>query len=105
MLIAAAVVVALVLAGGLAFQLSVGGWRDALRGTAGEPTFVGSETCAGCHRAEAELWRSSQHKHAMDHATEKSVLGDFSDVGFRALRRALALLPQGREIPGRDRRT
>ena len=45
-------------------------------------TFVGSETCAGCHRAEAELWRGSQHKHAMDHATEKSVLGDFSDVSF-----------------------
>ncbi len=80
MLIAAAVVVALVLAGGLAFQLSIGGWRDALRGTAGEPTFVGSETCAGCHQAEAELWRSSQHKHAMEHATEKSVLGDFSDA-------------------------
>src|SRR5262249_29813662 len=45
-------------------------------------TFVGSETCAGCHRAEAELWRSSQHRHAMDHATEKTVLGDFSDVAF-----------------------
>ncbi len=45
-------------------------------------TFVGSETCAGCHRAEAELWRGSQHKHAMDHATEKSVLGDFSDASF-----------------------
>jgi predicted CXXCH cytochrome family protein len=81
-LIAAAAVVALVLAGGLAFQLSVGGWRDALRGAAAEPTFVGSETCAGCHRAEADLWRSSQHKHAMDHATEKSVLGDFSDAAF-----------------------
>ena len=23
-----------------------------------------------------------QHKHAMDHATEKSVLGDFSDATF-----------------------
>jgi hypothetical protein len=45
-------------------------------------TFVGSETCAGCHRAEAELWRASQHKHAMDHATDKSVLGDFNDAHF-----------------------
>ena len=57
----------------------------ARRGLAGEPsaaTFVGSETCAGCHQAQAELWRGSQHKHAMDHATEKSVLGDFSDVTF-----------------------
>jgi len=45
-------------------------------------TFVGSETCAGCHRTEAELWRGSQHKLAMDHATEKSMLGDFSGVTF-----------------------
>ena len=28
------------------------------------------------------MWRDSQHKHAMDHATEKSVLGDFSDATF-----------------------
>ena len=45
-------------------------------------TFVGSETCAECHRAEAELWQRSQHKLAMDHASEKSVLGDFSDATF-----------------------
>jgi predicted CXXCH cytochrome family protein len=47
-----------------------------------EAAFVGSETCAGCHRAEAGLWRSSQHKHAMDHATENTVLGDFNDANF-----------------------
>ena len=45
-------------------------------------TFVGSETCDGCHRAQADLWHTSQHKHAMDHATDKSVLGDFSDATF-----------------------
>ena len=45
-------------------------------------TFVGSEICAGCHRVETALWRDSQHKHAMDHATEKSVLGDFSGATF-----------------------
>ena len=45
-------------------------------------TFVGSEACAGCHRAEAELWQRSQHKQAMDHASERSVLGDFSDATF-----------------------
>jgi Flp pilus assembly protein TadD len=44
--------------------------------------YVGSETCAGCHRAEADLWRTSQHRHAMDHATEKTVLGDFSGAKF-----------------------
>ena len=72
-------------AGGLAFQFLTGGWRDALFG--GSPavapaTFVGSETCAGCHQAEAQLWRSSQHKLAMQHASDRTVLGDFSDASF-----------------------
>jgi hypothetical protein len=44
--------------------------------------YVGSETCAGCHEAQAKLWRSSQHKHAMDHATDTSVLGNFNDTTF-----------------------
>jgi hypothetical protein len=45
-------------------------------------TFVGSETCAGCHRAEADLWRPSQHKLAMQHASDTSVLGNFDDASF-----------------------
>jgi len=45
-------------------------------------TFVGSNVCAECHRAQAELWRGSQHKQAMDQATEQSVLGDFNNVSF-----------------------
>jgi tetratricopeptide (TPR) repeat protein len=47
-----------------------------------EATFVGSETCAGCHQHEAKLWHGSQHQLAMAHATDKSVLGDFSDATF-----------------------
>jgi predicted CXXCH cytochrome family protein len=84
-LIAVSAVASLVVAGGLAFELTTGRTRDLFRGVAAEPTaatYVGSQICAGCHRTEADLWRSSQHKHAMDHATEKSVLGDFSDVAF-----------------------
>jgi predicted CXXCH cytochrome family protein len=46
------------------------------------PRFVGSEACALCHQAEARLWRASQHRHAMDHATEKTVLGDFANTSF-----------------------
>ena len=80
-LIAASVVAALAAAGIVAFQSSIGPWGDTSR-DARKLTFVGSETCAGCHRPEAELWRSSQHKHAMDHATDKSVLGDFKDASF-----------------------
>jgi tetratricopeptide (TPR) repeat protein len=45
--------------------------------------FVGSDTCDGCHAAEAGLWRGSQHARAMQHATEATVLGDFSDARFR----------------------
>ena len=74
----------LVLVGGLSFQLWTGGTRYApsLSGDAPPATFVGSDTCAGCHRMQTDLWRGSQHKQAMDHATEKAVLGDFSDVTF-----------------------
>jgi predicted CXXCH cytochrome family protein len=45
-------------------------------------TFVGSETCAGCHQSETKLWQGSQHQLAMAHATDKSVLGDFSGATF-----------------------
>jgi predicted CXXCH cytochrome family protein len=46
------------------------------------PTYVGSEACAGCHQPEAKLWNGSHHQLAMDHATEKSVLGDFAGATF-----------------------
>jgi predicted CXXCH cytochrome family protein len=45
-------------------------------------TFVGSQACAGCHQAETKLWQASQHRHAMDHATEQSVRGDFNGATF-----------------------
>ena len=77
-------VVALIcLAGGVVFYVFATMASKQFAGTAMPPaSFVGSETCAGCHQAEAKLWHTSQHKHAMDHATEKSVLGDFSNVSF-----------------------
>jgi predicted CXXCH cytochrome family protein len=74
---AAAVIVVAI---GVGYQLLNGSVRNAP--SASVATFVGSETCAGCHRAEAELWRGSQHKLTMDHATDKSVLGDFDDASF-----------------------
>jgi hypothetical protein len=43
---------------------------------------LASDACAACHQREASLWRTSHHKLAMDHATEKSVLGEFSDAAF-----------------------
>jgi len=46
------------------------------------PDAVGSATCASCHPDQAKLWAGSHHKAAMDHATEASVLGDFSNATF-----------------------
>src|SRR5215468_7851811 len=75
---AAGIAAAIVVAGGLALQFLTGGWRHG----AASATFVGSETCAGCHRAQAELWRASQHALAMQHATDTTMLGDFNDASF-----------------------
>lgn len=58
------------------------GDRDGGLSTLPEAAYVGSETCAGCHQAEGRLWAASQHKAAMQHASEQTVLGNFNDVGF-----------------------
>jgi predicted CXXCH cytochrome family protein len=73
-----------VLAFGFLFQLRNGGFGKTPppHGLEANATFVGSESCAGCHQAEAKLWQGSQHQLAMAHATDKSVLGDFFDATF-----------------------
>ena len=45
--------------------------------------YVGRETCAGCHQAEAERWRGSDHDLAMDVANEQTVLGNFAGEGAK----------------------
>ncbi len=65
-----------VVAGGIAFSL-----RNE-RGSSPARSFVGSQVCGGCHQAEAKSWESSQHKAAMQHATDNTVLGDFNNAGF-----------------------
>src|SRR3954471_23558488 len=77
--LAAAGAAAVVILVGLTYGVLTGAISstDSDRYASSAPTFVGSETCAGCHRAEASLWRGSQHSHAMAHADDKSVLGDF----------------------------
>ena len=72
-----------VLAIGFLFQFRGGEFgKQPLPVPDAQATFVGSETCAGCHQAEAKLWQGSQHQLAMAHATDQSVLGDFSDATF-----------------------
>jgi predicted CXXCH cytochrome family protein len=68
--------VLIVVVAGFGFHLRSG------NGAASAASFVGSETCAGCHQAEAKLWGTSQHKAAMQRATNQTVLGDFNDGGF-----------------------
>ncbi len=45
-------------------------------------TFIGSDSCRGCHAAEFAAWAPSQHARAMQPATEATVLGDFSDARY-----------------------
>lgn len=73
---------AIILGSGLAFQFITRGGPASKVQDSSSATFVGSETCAGCHQAEARLWAASQHKAAMQHATDKTVLGNFNDASF-----------------------
>ncbi len=83
--IAAALAATAIVATGIAFQLLSDNKRiepiKPIEDLSG-PIFVGSETCADCHPVEAQMWSHSQHRHAMAHASERSVLGDFSDASF-----------------------
>ncbi|MCC6202944.1 MAG: tetratricopeptide repeat protein [Gammaproteobacteria bacterium] len=45
--------------------------------------FVGSDSCAGCHRSQYADWQRSDHWHAMQPATAETVLGNFADATFR----------------------
>ena len=76
---------AAIIVAGLAFAFSRSVLGPGLYAQDRRPTtamFVGSEACAQCHRGETALWHYSQHKLAMAHASERSVLADFRDTSF-----------------------
>lgn len=77
-----AIAITVVLAFGVAFHLLDANGPASKPESSSTAAFVGSETCADCHQAEAELWSASQHKTAMQHAANKTVLGNFNDAGF-----------------------
>jgi Flp pilus assembly protein TadD len=81
-LVALAAIAVLAVGAILQFQAGGLGKTSHSHGLEANATFVGGESCAGCHLAEAKLWQGSQHQLAMAHATEKSVLGDFSGATF-----------------------
>ncbi len=43
-------------------------------------TFVGAETCAGCHAPETERWKTSHHALGMQKASVTTILGDFANA-------------------------
>ncbi len=66
---------------------SMPSWQGAVLASPTDPGpdalhFVGTETCAGCHEAAGAAWGPSQHAHAMAHASDETVLGDFDDASF-----------------------
>ncbi|MBL7251257.1 multiheme c-type cytochrome [Alloalcanivorax marinus] len=65
------------------FRASTDSTADTMA-SAEDATFVGSETCAGCHQGVYHSWRDSQHARAMQHARAETVLGDFNGVDFKA---------------------
>jgi len=44
--------------------------------------YVGIDACVECHAEQVKLWRGSHHDLAMQHATDKTVLADFSNTQF-----------------------
>ncbi|NVK41052.1 MAG: tetratricopeptide repeat protein [Oceanospirillaceae bacterium] len=44
--------------------------------------YVGSDSCADCHRAEYSDWLGSHHQLAMAEASDDTVLADFNDTSF-----------------------
>ena len=42
-----------------------------------QPEYVGRKTCRGCHDKFIGMWNDTSHDLAMDHATPKTVLGEF----------------------------
>lgn len=63
-------------------------WRDAAHPVAtnntpaAEARFTGSDSCGRCHASQHQQWLQSDHAHAMEHANEKTVLGNFNNVTF-----------------------
>ncbi len=44
--------------------------------------YIGIDACVECHAEQVQLWRGSHHDLAMQHATDKTVLADFSNTQF-----------------------
>jgi len=59
------------------------GYEREQASAAANATYVGGEACAACHQREAELWKGSDHRLAMQSADRTTVLGNFNNATFR----------------------
>ncbi len=62
--------------------------------TAAAPAFVGRDTCATCHAAEAQAWSGSHHDLAMEEPTARSVRGRFDGTVFEGRSGTAAFIQQ-----------
>jgi len=80
--IAAGTAALLVVAVGLAWQFLARAPAPSADLSPEALAFVGSDTCIGCHQEAGAAWHPSQHAHAMAHASDDTVFGDFDDASF-----------------------
>lgn len=60
--------------------------------------FVGAKACENCHAEEFKAWQGSHHERAMDHVSDASVLGDFSNTVFKDAGKANRFFRKGKEF-------
>ncbi|MEE8633461.1 MAG: cytochrome c3 family protein [Methyloceanibacter sp.] len=80
--VAAAIAALIVVGAGFALEFLARAPSGTSSLTKETPTFVGSATCITCHSEQGGQWDVSQHAHAMAHAKEETVFGDFDDAEF-----------------------
>lgn len=66
----------------LAAVLACGETGPEVQVPAPAPTYIGVDSCAGCHPEQTQRWRGSHHDLAMQEASPETVRGDFGDVTF-----------------------
>lgn len=53
-----------------------------------ENAYVGSASCRSCHAEAFAGWEDSHHAHAIEKASDSTVLGDFEDINFSSPERS-----------------
>ena len=62
------------------FHTRLDGVRRGEAESAAASSYVGGDSCVGCHQEESNAWQGSHHDLAMQVPSEGTVLGDFSGV-------------------------